>query len=67
MADDLAQRLQKERPGKPDQQVTRAFELTCGRPPTSDEEAASAAFVREHGLPAFCRVLFNTNAFLYVN
>ena len=33
------------------------FSLTC----------ASAAFVREHGLNAFCRVLFNSNEFLYVD
>jgi hypothetical protein len=67
MADHLAERLEKERPGDPDQQVARAFELTCGRPASADEQTASAVFVREHGLAAFCRVLLNTNAFLYVN
>jgi hypothetical protein len=67
MADHLAERLEKDQPGKPDEQIVRGFELTCGRPPSADEQTASAAFVREHGLAAFCRVLLNTNAFLYVN
>jgi hypothetical protein len=66
MSDHLAQRLEKEQPGDPDKQVARAFELTCGRPPSSDEQTASVTFVREHGLAAFCRVLLNTNSFLYV-
>jgi hypothetical protein len=66
MADHLAERLEKDRPGDPAKQVARAFELTCGRPPSNEEQAASAAFVREHGLAAFARVLFNTNSFLYV-
>ena len=67
MADDLGRRLEREQPDDVNKQVARAFELTCGRPSTPDEQAASAAFVRQHGLTAFCRVLLNTNAFLYVN
>ena len=66
MAEHLAERLEKERPGHTEEQVARAFELTCGRPPSAEEQAASAAFVREHGPAAFARVLLNTNSFLYV-
>ncbi|HEX5104183.1 MAG TPA: DUF1553 domain-containing protein, partial [Pirellulaceae bacterium] len=67
MADLLAERLEQDRPGEAEEQVARAFELTCGRPASADEQTASTAFVRQHGLAAFCRVLLNTNAFLYVN
>jgi hypothetical protein len=27
---------------------------------------AGARLIREHGLPAFCRALFNANEFVYV-
>jgi hypothetical protein len=66
MADHLAERLEKERPSDAGKQVARAFELACGRPASADELAASTTFVREHGVAAFCRVLLNTNSFLYV-
>jgi len=67
MADHFAERLQKDRPGEVRQQVNRAFELACGRVPTSDELHKSKTFVEQHGLAAFCRVLLNTNGFLYIN
>ncbi|NJR31703.1 MAG: hypothetical protein HC778_00965 [Chamaesiphon sp. CSU_1_12] len=46
LPDHLAERLEKERPGKPEKQVARAFELACGRPASADELAASTTFVR---------------------
>jgi hypothetical protein len=67
MADRFAERLEREAPGNTERQVDRAFELAVGRSATSEEAAASATFVRRHGLAAFGRVLLNTNAFLYVN
>jgi hypothetical protein len=67
MADHFAQRLEKERPGGADQQAARAFQLAYGRAPGDLEGAAAAAFIQKHGLPAFCRVLLNTNGFLYVD
>lgn len=47
-------------------QVDRAFWLAYSRPASDDEQQQAAAFIEAHGLPAFCRVLFNTNEFLYV-
>jgi hypothetical protein len=67
MADHFAERLAKERPESAEQQVARAFELAYGRPPSVLEWAAATAFVQEHGLPAFGRVLLNANGFLYVD
>ena len=67
MADGVAERVGRERPADVRKQVELAFELTCGRLPTDDELDVSNRFVEQHGLPAFCRVLLNTNGFLYVN
>jgi hypothetical protein len=65
MADHFAQRLQGERPSQAEQ-IELAFEWTYGRPPTSDELRVSSSFASRHGMPAFCRVLLNSNGFLYV-
>jgi hypothetical protein len=67
MADALAERLQSERPDSLGDQLSRAFDLAYGRHATTDELYAAAAFAEQHGLEAFCRVLLNTNGFLYVN
>ena len=67
MADHFAERLTKDRPGNPEQQVARAFELAYGRPANEAETQAGSEFVLQHGLSAFCRVLLNSNGFLYVD
>jgi len=50
-----------------DQPVRLAFEYAFGRLPTNDEAEAAQRFVRENGLPAFARALFNANEFVYVH
>jgi hypothetical protein len=67
MADHFAERLHKECPEATAAQLRRAFELACGRRPTAGEMDAAEAFSSQHGLAAFCRVLLNTNGFLYVH
>jgi hypothetical protein len=67
MADHFAERVTKERPEGIEPQTARALELAYGRPPTEREAAAAVDFAKQHGLPAFCRVLLNTNGFLYVD
>ena len=37
------------------------------REPTTEERAGFAAFAQKNGLAALCRVLFNSNEFLFVN
>jgi hypothetical protein len=37
------------------------------REPTESESAAFRAFAERHGLPALCRVLFNSSEFLFVD
>ncbi len=50
-----------------DHRIAAAFELTYGRPPAIDELTVLAAYVRRHGLANLCRLLFNSNEFLFVN
>jgi hypothetical protein len=47
--------------------VKRAFLAAFSREPDEEEAAASVKLVLEHGLPVFCRALFNANEFLYMN
>ena len=67
MADSFAAELSRRYPGDAAQQIGLAFQRGCGRQPTRAELEPSLALVEKHGLPAFCRVLFNSNAFLYVD
>jgi hypothetical protein len=62
----LAARLQREARGT-EEQIARAFELLFGRAPAADELAELGGYVRSHGLANLCRLLLNTNEFLYVN
>jgi len=48
-------------------QVTRAWQLAYGVPPTEKETAAGVAFVAGQSLPLFCQALLGSNRFLYVD
>lgn len=47
-------------------QIAAAFQLAFGRNPTESEMSASSSVVQEHGLTTLCRVLFNSNEFLFI-
>ena len=47
-------------------QIDRAFQLAFTRPPDPIEARAAEAVVREHGLATLCRVIFNSNEFVFV-
>jgi hypothetical protein len=66
MSDHFAKRLEA---GQSDarSQAARGFELAFGRPAKPRELDLTAGFIERNGLAAFCRVLFNSNEFLYVN
>ncbi len=49
------------------QQIKRAYALAYGRRPSAEELAWTTAFVSDYGLAALCRVIFNSNEFLYVD
>jgi len=62
----LAGRLRHEAGEQSQAQVVRAFELMYGREPDRFEREASKGMIRDQGLEAFCRALYNTSEFLFV-
>lgn len=48
------------------QTVAKAYQLVYQRHPTKDELTAAESFVKQEGLPAFCRALLNSNEFLFL-
>jgi len=44
-----------------------AVRLVYQREPTEEELVAFAAFSEKHGLAAMCRLLLNSNEFLFVD
>ncbi len=67
LADAFAKRIE-ERTTSSDlkAQVEAAFELAFARPPTAAELTSGERLVQEHGLPALCRALLNSNELLYL-
>ena len=67
MADRLAERARQEAGDAVANQLRAVYDLTYGRAPTADELSRGEAFVAQHGLAPFCRVVFNSNEFLYID
>jgi hypothetical protein len=65
-ADQFAVRLERAEK-KLTRRVEAAYRLTFGRMPTDDEQKAAADYIEKHGLANFCRVLFNSNEFMFVD
>jgi len=62
----FAARIEKEVGADRQSQIERAFLLSLSRKPTRDEIVDIEPAVREHGLIVLCRVLFNSNEFLFI-
>ena len=62
----FAARLEKAG-STPEERIRAAFAICYQRPPAPEELAGAVALVDRHGLAAFCRVLFNSNEFLFVD
>ena len=67
MSDHFAARLEAEAGGDARAQAARGIMLAFGREAVAEELSLTASFIEANGLPAYCRVLFNSNEFLYVN
>jgi hypothetical protein len=67
MADRFATRVRREVGDRIEDQTKRVYTLAYGRPPNGEEIQMSTEFVTTHGLSAYCRVIFNSNEFLYVD
>ena len=64
MAEAFAKRLTAESPADP---VGRGFALAFGRVPAAEERAGAERLVKQHGLAALARAMFNANEFVYVH
>jgi hypothetical protein len=51
----------------PSSQIEAAHLLALGRKPTEREATALSAYLERHGLENLCRVIFNSNEFLFVD
>lgn len=68
----FAERLQKEAGSDPAAQIDLAFRIAFARKPTDDEAAQLTTLISqtespEAGLTGICRVLLNSNEFVYVD
>lgn len=67
LSQQLAEQIEAEVGNAHSSQVRQAFGRLLGRTADDAEVRDCEAFVREHGLAALCRVLLNSNEFLYVD
>ncbi len=65
-AEHLAERLRGMHNDLP-RQVTAAYQLALGREPRPAEAAAIGEYAKQFGLEAACRVIFNSNEFVFVD
>ncbi|MCA9065128.1 MAG: DUF1553 domain-containing protein, partial [Planctomycetaceae bacterium] len=66
MADSFAKHVERQHASDVGQQIQLACETAYARPAGAEETAAAQRFVQQFGLASFCRVLLNSNEFLYV-
>jgi hypothetical protein len=66
-ADLFSHRLLRETRQNIPAQVRRGFQLAYGRRPDQQELQRSITLVESHGLPIFCRAIFNANEFMFIN
>ncbi len=62
----MAARLEKHSAERA-KQIEFGCRLVWGRPPTAEEAKLFGAYADKHGLANLCRVLFNTNEFLFAD
>ncbi|HVU86013.1 MAG TPA: DUF1553 domain-containing protein [Pirellulales bacterium] len=67
VADKFAERVERDAGAEPARQVARVYQLAYGRLPAEDEQKIAIRVVREHGLGALARAIFNSNEFVYVD
>jgi len=62
----FAERLKADAHTVP-KQISEAFALALNRGPTKDELFALTPYAEEHGLAAACRLILNSNEFMFVD
>jgi hypothetical protein len=66
MAEHFAERVQRESSDL-NGQIDAACRYAFGRKPTGEERATLTDVARKHGLPSACRLIFNTNEFVFID
>jgi hypothetical protein len=66
LANDFAKRVQGDTGAEIPDQVRHVWRLAFGREPLPDELNEAAVVVNEHDLATLCRVIFNSNEFLFL-
>ena len=67
MSDSFAAFAEKSHPGDTAKQVGVIHRRAYGRELRAEETDRATAFVGRHGLAAYCRAIFNSNEFLYID
>jgi hypothetical protein len=62
----VAARIQREAPNL-DEQIDRAIQLVLCRPSTKIERQKFGKYATQYGLANMCRLLFNSNEFMFVD
>ena len=65
-AEHLADRVARAEKS-PTRQIELAYRIAFGRVASPEELMAAKAYLPKHGLANFCRLLFNTNEFMFVD
>jgi hypothetical protein len=65
-AEFFAERLQRTS-FDPHKQIEAAYVLALGRKPSLEEQEALTSYAAKHGLANACRLIFNTNEFVFVD
>ena len=67
MSEDFARRVEKEAPANRDGQIELACKIVLGRAPSQTERIVLRDAGKRQGLAGVCRILFNTNEFVFVD
>jgi hypothetical protein len=67
MSEHIADRVRQTSPDANDAQVRSAVRLVLGRPAADREVTLFTGYLQKHGLENLCRLLLNTNEFLFVD
>jgi hypothetical protein len=51
----------------PRERIAAAYRFALGREPSEEERDALAAYAAQHGLAHACRLLWNTNEFVFID
>jgi len=62
----FAERVRRMGPGL-EAQIAAAYQLALNRAPSKEEARDLADYARKHGLANLCRLIFNSNEFMFVN